>query len=344
MKLDLSTWLFQRALISNTSLSSQRKTITAIEDTSGQKALEAQTKRLNDMQNALSQLRAMPSYKVSFKHAAAERAAMLKKQLDMLKQLMVGATPSQAKAIAAQVKAIAKELVSLASNLSSGGDSAAAQSPAATVTKVADGGTEGADAASTIAADTGQEASDATPATSGESTTAPTVSTETKAVSTEDAAHGDSGSTAATLIAASQTANTRMGVAAYAAQNSQNAQSPHSTSGNGGMEKEANDALRKALEEARNALRALVSMLKSKLGAANKDLQEATGKLADLDRLLIDAGLQNTDAPGGLARGGEVPETLDTTVSSADATSAVDTGMSVTEAEPASGISINVQA
>jgi len=258
MKLDISNWLFQRALVSNTSVSSLRKTITAV-DAAGQRALDAQTKRLNDMQNALSQLRAMPSYKVSSKHAAAERAAMLKKQLDMLKQLMVGATPSQARAIAAQVKAIAKELVSLASNLSGGGDTAAAQDSAAAVTKVADvgtGNTASADAASAVAADTGQEAVDA--------------------------------------ISASQAANGRLGVAAYAAQNSRNAQSPQSASGNDGMEKQADEALRKALEEARNALRALVSMLKSKIGTSNKDMEEASGQLAELDRILADAGGQTT--------------------------------------------------
>lgn len=67
------------------------------------------------------------------------------------------------------------------------------------------------------------------------------------------------------------------------------------TSNNSGSEQEANKALKSALEDARKVLRAVISILKSKLAASNKDIKDVERSLADLDRSLELAGNQSTD-------------------------------------------------
>lgn len=104
------------------------------------------------MRDAVAKLRAMPPVSVSIKKAAAERVAMLRKILDLMKQMMIGATPAQARAMAAQLKAIASELASLARLLSEGGSApAAAANSGAVVTREGNSGTNVTDNADSVA-------------------------------------------------------------------------------------------------------------------------------------------------------------------------------------------------
>lgn len=262
-----------------------------------QDAIKSQVKRMNDMQDALAKLSAMPSANASAKQAASERVAMLKMLLDTMKQMMIGATPAQAKAMATQLKGIAQELASMGKMLSSGESSATAGMVSATV-ETENSGTD--NTASSVAS--GQAA----------------VSPATTEVEAKAAADDTGGSTAG---------HNQQAVTAYAAQHPQDAAS------NNGTEKAANDALKKALGEAIKALRAVISMVKSKVGTTNKDIKAAESKLAELGRAMDSAENQNS---GGLA------VATDTVSASVDTTGGTYPAISVGDAGGAVGSNISV--
>lgn len=265
-----------------------------------QDVLKSQVKRLNDMQDALSRLSAMPSANASAKQAASERATMLKKMLDTMKQMMIGATPAQAKAMAAQLKGIAQELASMGKMLSDGESSVTANMVSVAV-EAANSGTDN----TTNSVASGQAAASSAPAG---------LETEASANETGDSAAG----------------HNQQAVAAYAAQD---AQRPQSAASDNGVEKSTNDALKKALDEAIKALRAVISMVKSRVGTTNKDIKAAESKLAELGRAMNGAENQNSGGPAVAA---------DTASASADATGGTGCAISVGDAGSAVGSNISV--
>lgn len=265
-----------------------------------QNFLKSQVKRLNDMQDALAKLSAMPSANASAKQAASERATMLKKMLDTMKQMMIGATPAQAKAMAAQLKGIAQELASMGKMLS-GGENSATASRVSVAVETANSGTD--NTANSVAS--GQAAASPAPA-------------ELEA----EASANETGGSAA--------GHNQQAVTAYAAQD---AQHPQSAAGKNGVEKAANDALKKALDEAIKALRAVISMVKSKVGTTNKDIKAAESKLAELGRAMDGAENQNSGGPA---------VATDTASASADTTGGTGCAISVGDAGSAVGSNISV--
>lgn len=90
------------------------------------------SKRLNDLQEALSQLKVTTNSKQMAKEASAEKIGMLQRRLMELKQMLLYATPEQASALARELKSIASELSSVAkaaSAASSGGQATPVVSP-----------------------------------------------------------------------------------------------------------------------------------------------------------------------------------------------------------------------
>ncbi|HTJ95871.1 MAG TPA: hypothetical protein VL381_00245 [Rhodocyclaceae bacterium] len=80
-----------------------------------------QGKRLKKMQEALQQLKAMPTPQQAQKEAAKEKLAFLIERLRELKAMLMSATPAQAKALASQLKSIASQISSIAKLAGSGG-------------------------------------------------------------------------------------------------------------------------------------------------------------------------------------------------------------------------------
>lgn len=267
-----------------------------------QDVLKSQVKRLNDMQDALAKLSAMPSANASARQAASERAAMLKKTLDTMKQMMIGATPAQAKAMAAQLKSIAQELASMGKMLSGGENSAMAGMVSITA-ETANSGTD--NTANSVAS--GQAA--VSPAPAG--------------IEVEATANETGGSAAG---------HNPQAIAVYAAQDAQRHQGAAS---NNGAEKAANDTLKKALDEAIKALRAVISMVKSKVGTTNRDIKAAESQLAELGHAMNSAENQNS---GGLTIA------TDTISTSADTTGGTGSAISVGDAGGAVGGNISVSA
>lgn len=257
-----------------------------------QDVLKSQVKRLNDMQAALAKLNAMPSTNVSAKQAASDRAAMLKKMLDTMKQMMIGATPAQAKAMAAQLRSIAHELASMGKMLSGGENSATAGTVSVTA-ETANSGTD--NAANSVA--------------SGQAAVSPAgIEAETTA--------NEAGDSAAD--------HNPQAVAAYAAQDAQHPQGAASVNG---AEKAANDALKKALDEAIKALRAAISMVKNKVGTTNKDIKAAESRLAELGRTMDSA--ENQNSGGQAVATNAVSASADTTGGTGSAISVGDAGGAV---------------
>jgi chromosome segregation ATPase len=95
------------ALPSNTPRSTTSRSVT-------QRFTEWTAQRMDDMQQGLEMLRAMPTPEERDKKAAIEKAERLKSQLNMLKMMMAAASPSEAKALAAQLRSIARQLAGLA--------------------------------------------------------------------------------------------------------------------------------------------------------------------------------------------------------------------------------------
>ena len=233
---------------------------------------------------------------------------MLKHRLDVMKQMLIGATPTQAKAIAAQIKAIASELAGMAKTLAEGG-----------------GASSTANASATPQVTTGNEGS-----TSNGNTE---VAEQTPATSTSGATNQAGTGHDDTL-----TASQRQGLAAYAAQNSSSTPDKPGARNDNNEEKSANEALKKALDEAKTSLQHLIAMLKNKTGNSKKaahDIVDAEARLRDMERSMAQAG-----------NAGENADSAATAVSqlAAGAESIAVTAVAAAETGSGTGVSINVAA
>lgn len=253
----------------------------AAREDAGSRAQKAQSKQLAEMQEAVTKLRAMPSPRVSLKRAATERANMLKRRLDMMKQMLIGASPEMAKRIAAQIKSIAKELASIGKTLATGGGNTASTPGNASVTPAV------SNAAGEAQVPTGSEA------VAGAATEVQAVESAGAAENTSKDGQHESGEN----LSASQ----RDGLAAYAAQSAQSSGDSQETKENDDQEKAANKELKKALSEAANALRQLIAMLRNKIGAAHKDVQEAAAQLREIERNIAVTDTASPSAPASVA-------------------------------------------
>lgn len=288
---------------------------------SAQAAQKAQAKRLGDMQNALVQLRAMPSAKGSAKQAASERAAMLKQQLDLMKQMMIGVAPAQARGMAAQLKAIARELAALAKTLSG------------------EGGTGTAPAMATVGA--GESATPAIAATGSAERTESARSDEEQAAAKTTKGADEAGNT----DIAPPAAGSAPGIAAYTAQDALKARGTTNGSAGNGPESAVDSSLRKALAEAGMALRVCLALLKSKLGASRKDakdIKDAEAQLKDMERSMAKAESPHTSVSAGqpaITPGSEAAEST----TDSPSVSAMDPAMAIGNLA-ATGGSISVSA
>lgn len=250
---------------------------TALDDAQT-RAAKAESKHLAGMQEALAKLRAMPSPKVSRKRMATEQATMLKRRLEMMKQMLIGASPELAKTLAAQIKAIAKELAGLAKVLASDGSKTSA--PTISVSGTPEVSAHGASSTAESSAPAAAEASGAV-----ETTVAATVADTATPTNTTDSTNNDQEN----AVSPGQ----REGLAAYAAQNTQSSRDSSASNSNDEQEKAADKDLKKALAEALALLRELIAMLKSKAAAskkANEDIREADAQVRDIERSMAQAG------------------------------------------------------
>lgn len=243
-----------------------------------QDALQTQTKRFADMQNALDKLQAMPSSKISSKRAATERAEMLKQRLEMMRQMLLGATPEQAKAMAAQLKSIAKELASLGANLSGTQN---------TSTPMISQGSAPPTQSDSVSLENTHLAALSPSTTEDQTTTIPTDSNHHSKTTTETPPARTSA--ASKSMEEPLSGRAQRVTAAYTQQESSGEQK---SGENNSGEKGADTALKKSLQEASSALRSLISMLKQRLDTSNKDLKTAESLNADIEKLI-----SNTDIP-----------------------------------------------
>lgn len=280
------------------------------------RAQKAQAKRLSDMQSAVAKLRAMPSSKASAKRVATERVNMLKRRLDMMKQMLIGASPEVAKAIAAQIRSIAKELAGIAKTMtdSSGGGGGS-------ITSSSSGTADAANASATPQA-TAESASDATnsdAAAVGQAVVASTVGAIEKTGDNEEKDDPLS-------------ADQRQGLAAYAAQTGQVSSDKQASQHEKDDDKAASKALKEALSEAMKTLRELIALLKSKTGKSKKaaeDIQETEARLNEIAASIAKADHQEAN-------------TLSLGSQSAESVSATETLTDVAVPDVAASVAISV--
>ena len=199
------------------------------------------------------------------KQAALDKAAILKRRLEMLKAMLLFASPEVAKSIARQLKGIASELASLGKNV--GGNSSASATLAVPGTMSAASETTSA----TASAEAGTD--EAVAPTAADPARASSDAQQSDAASDDDVAGEKAGNASA--------------------------KSGESTP------KSDDGALRKAIDEAKHLLKQVILGVKAKLKEgeeeARRDLQTAENSLAELDRALAQeasAGLYT--AGGGL--------------------------------------------
>ena len=118
MKVNASSSFLGLRAVSTVSVRSGRSVANEAET---QDANNPLAKLIKDWHEA--QANARPTNRFNPRQAALEKAAMLKQQLEMLKAMLIFASPAMAKAIAQQLKGIASELAALGK---SGSDSAKA--------------------------------------------------------------------------------------------------------------------------------------------------------------------------------------------------------------------------
>ena len=194
-----------------------------------------------------AQANARPTNRFNPRQAALEKAAMLKQQLEMLKAMLIFASPAMAKAIAQQLKGIASELAALG--------------------KSAGGGTAGNPTVSIGAQNTTPtegEAASATAEASADVAAAPAAVDQPS--STSDAQQTDEG---------------RENDVAGDKSGSDSAKAGEST------QKSEDNALRRSIADAKRLLKELILRVKAKLREgdddARRDLQAAEKSLANLD-------------------------------------------------------------
>lgn len=227
---------------------------------------DRQAKRLGEMQDAIKRLQAMPTPKQMAKQDSMSRVDMLKKRLEVLKAMLLHASPEQARTLARELKNIAKELSSVAKSL--GGN---AQGAVSTPT--------GAAVASGATDDTGNASAEAQ---SEDSAATDTTAVDQAASSASDAAQTNGGQ-----------AKTEADAAAAASSAVGTADARQAGQGDGDGD------LRAVLQDAKKLLKEVMGMLKAKMALAASaaraskeekqaklDLQSAEKSLADMEKSL----------------------------------------------------------
>jgi hypothetical protein len=248
-----------------------------------------QAKQLRDMQDALQRMQAMPSPQNIAKQEAMNRVGMLKQRIDALKELLLYASPEQAKALARELKSIAAELSSVANSLGTSSGQGAAPNTAQLNPIIS--GTQLSES-STAAAGVNVAPGEADSATS----------TTQETDSGNNVEHGDDG-------------KTKVGGASVVANASGRIDSGDKHSAQDGDE----SALKTLLLDARKLLKEAIGMMKSKLASAGKgakhDMQAAEKSLVELDKALSQEGGNDFYTGRGdlsaSTTGGSTPASLD---------------------------------
>ena len=237
-------------------------------DTRSKASEERQAKRLGEMQDALKRLQEMPSPKEIAKQHTKDRVAMLKERLEAMRKMLLHASPEMARILARELKTIAKELSSIAKSMEGGSQSAVA-----------------------------------IPAS-------PEVATGVTSESSNGSAEAQSAASAATAAAtADKTASSEKEVnqanerQAILAVNSVIPMAKNPADGRASGQNNGDSDLRAALQGAKQLLKEIVGMLKSKMAlAANEakmnkeekqakhDLQSIEKSLAEMDKALSQDG------------------------------------------------------
>jgi hypothetical protein len=205
-------------------------------------------KRLSAMQDGLQQLQNILVPKATAKQGSMSKVAWLKKRLEMLKAMLLHASPEQAKALARELKGIAKELQSVAKSLGGGGQGGSSVPAAGDVATATTSGPGNPSAEGLTTADA---ASSAVVGDASDSESAPAQGTDDKLPSEADSTTSASG---------------------------------HMTE-SGQMRQGGDDEdLRAALKDVKKLLKEVIGMVKAKLAlAANEAKASREEKQAKLD-------------------------------------------------------------
>lgn len=239
-----------------------------------------ESKRLKDLREALNQLKATMNPKEMAKKAAAEKIGMLQRRLMELKQMLLHASPEQAKALARELKSIAGELASAAKAAgaaSSDGQAMPVFSPAASDVQGAASASAPSDAEAAVSAEAAERA-------------------EVEAEAAAGAAAGADGAEPAQ--APGQLQENKDGASGEKRSNSVSSiEIP-------------DKVLKDMLKEARKLLKEAIDMVKSRMGHGDKesrqDVEDAEKKLREIslntETQVTSASLytsQGVDAPAG---------------------------------------------
>lgn len=240
-------------------------------------------KLLRGLQEVLSWLRESSSSASEVrKQAATRKADELRRQLQLLKKLMIDATPEQAKAFARQLRAIARQLTALAKEL--GNDSGGGAGDSAARAGLAAGGTS-ADASS-AAQGTASEGAAATAAVSAAS--------QASSGENEDEAAADGSESEAGAPAEAQQLAGMERAAAQAEKAEQQAREERQTGrvnlrgARAQKGSESDSQLRRVPDEARKELKGALAMLKARLPKDDRDVRAIEKSLSELEKQLGD--------------------------------------------------------
>jgi len=246
--------------------------------------MEGENSKLSEHINARREVQAnaASAFKSNPKQAALDKAAILKRRLEILKAMLLFASPEAAKSIARQLKGIAGELASLSKSVGA----SASGSAALAVPTAAPSDGEATGSVATVEASV-EEA---------------VVQTTISPPSTDsDTQQNDDGSN----IVGEKSGD-------------------EATKAGESTQKSGDNALRKAVEDAKRLLKELILRVKAKLlegdDEARRDLQAAENSLAELDRALA----QETSANLYTAGGGLTPDAAGTDLSLSSAGASVD--------------------
>ena len=248
-----------------------------------------ESKRLKELREALSQLKATMDPKEMAKRAAAEKIGMLQRRLMELKQMLLHASPEQAKALARELKSIAGELASAAKAAgaaSSGGQAMPTLSPAAS------------DAQETASATVSSEAEAAAAAVSAKAAEKAEVEAQAAAGTAAEAAGAEEAK-------AGQ-------VPGNIQETKEGAPGQKSSNSVASAIEIPDKVLKDMLSEARKLLKEAIDMLKLKMGRGDKesrqDVEDAEKKLREIslntETQVTSASLYTSQGVDGLAGGG----------------------------------------
>ncbi len=258
------------------------------------------TERLRELQDGLQRLQAMP------REVDENKAGFLKQRLEMLKALMMFASPNKLAAIAKELKSIAGELNGLARNLGGGTGAApmALPSPTLAAAQAAAQATPGVGEALTGAQSALGVAATSTPGggatASGEPPPAPAPSTNLASERADDTTPGSAGSQEATDDEKPSGSAVSPGASALPG-----GPPPAAASGSD------DGALLGLLKDAKKSLSEAIAQLRAALDEENRDgkkaLRQAEKQLAGLDRTLARSVLDGLYSELGRQLGGTLP-------------------------------------